>query len=157
MIDHAEIRHRVAALRLLLTKEELDGFIIPRSDMHQGEEVPDSEERLAYISGFTGSAGEAIVTKDTAALFVDGRYTLQADQQTPVDTFDHQSLVDNPLTVWLKSNVKKGQKIALVNSLGISSRVNDRTVEVRSQAKSVVVAFVFCHYAHTMCFGGFPL
>ena len=77
-------RPRVAALRTELARRGLTGFIVPRSDRHQNEYVPASEERLAWLTGFTGSAGTAIVLMERAVLFVDGRYTLQAREQ--VDT-----------------------------------------------------------------------
>src|SRR5262245_40476378 len=75
---------RVKALRTDPARAGLTGFIVPRSDRHQNEYVPASEERLAWLTGFTGSAGSAIVMMERAVLFVDGRYTLQAREQ--VDT-----------------------------------------------------------------------
>ena len=71
-----QLATRLARLRTELAKQRLDGLIIGREDMFQGEEVPPGDERLAYISGFTGSAGFALVTANTAALFSDGRYSL---------------------------------------------------------------------------------
>ena len=67
---------RIAALRAALEERDLDGFLIPRADEHQGEYVPANAERLAWLTCFTGSAGLAIVRADDAAIFVDGRYTL---------------------------------------------------------------------------------
>src|SRR5512136_351440 len=72
--DRAASGPRVAGLRAELARQGLDGFIVPRADRYQNEYVPPSDERLAWISGFTGSAGSAIVLADRAALFVDGRY-----------------------------------------------------------------------------------
>ena len=69
---------RVAALRTELARHDLTGWIVPRADRHQNEYVPAREERLAWLTGFTGSAGAAIVLMERAVLFVDGRYTLQA-------------------------------------------------------------------------------
>src|ERR1700685_3623631 len=79
--EAAEAAPRVAALRAELARRGLDGFIVPHADRHQKESLPPSERRLAWLTGFTGSAGTAIVTADRAALFVDGRYTLQARDQ----------------------------------------------------------------------------
>ena len=79
--ERAEGPARLAALRVALKEKQLDGFLVPRADAHQSEYVPRSEERLAYLTGFTGSAGLCVVLPETAALFVDGRYTLQAGQQ----------------------------------------------------------------------------
>src|SRR5438094_10375511 len=79
---------RVAALRTELARRGLTGFIVPRSDRHQNEYVPASEERLAWLTGFTGSAGTAVVLAERAALFVDGRYTLQARDQINTSLFE---------------------------------------------------------------------
>src|SRR5262252_8673430 len=72
---------RLAAFREELVRRKLTGFVVPRADQQQNEYVPSSEERLAWLTGFTGSAGMAIVLLNEAALFVDGRYTLQAGRQ----------------------------------------------------------------------------
>ena len=79
--DPAKGAERAAALRARLKELSLDGFIVPRADEHQGEYVPKSSERLAWLTGFTGSAGTAVVLADKAAIFVDGRYTLQVRDQ----------------------------------------------------------------------------
>src|SRR5258706_9963087 len=71
---------RLSAFREELARRKLTGFVIPRADQQQNEYVPPSEERLAWLTGFTGSAGLAIVLARTAAVFVDGRYTPQAGQ-----------------------------------------------------------------------------
>src|SRR4028118_1303932 len=67
----------VARLRTEMARRGLDGFIVPRADEHQGEYVPRSAERLAWLTGFTGSAGTAVILRNEAALVVDGRYTVQ--------------------------------------------------------------------------------
>src|SRR5689334_15340305 len=78
---------RLGALRTELKKRGLDGFVVPRADRQQNEYVPASEERLAWLTGFSGSAGAAVVLADKAALFVDGRYTVQAAAQTDTKMF----------------------------------------------------------------------
>ena len=82
--DRTQGHARVAALRAELERQGLDGFVVPRADRHQGEYVPASEERLSWLTGFSGSAGLAIVLRSEAAIFVDGRYTLAVRDQ--VDT-----------------------------------------------------------------------
>ena len=72
---------RIAKLRAELERRGLSGFVVPRADEHQSEYVPRNAERLAWLTGFTGSAGTAVVLLDKAALVVDGRYTLQAQAQ----------------------------------------------------------------------------
>ena len=98
---------RLAALRAELKRQNLDGFIVPRADRHQGEYVPPSEERIAWLTGFTGSAGAAIVLADRAAIFVDGRYQLQVRDQVDTSLFSVEHLVDNPPDKWLEANLPK--------------------------------------------------
>src|ERR1700719_5187172 len=92
---------RVAAWRAELARRGLDGFIVPHADRYQNEYLPPSEERLAWLTGFTGSAGAAIVLADRAVLFVDGRYTLQARDQADPKLFAIEHLVDTPPSVWI--------------------------------------------------------
>ncbi|MEJ1120267.1 aminopeptidase P family protein [Phyllobacterium sp. CCNWLW109] len=94
---------RVAKLRAELEGLKLDGFLVPRADEHQGEYVPARAQRLAWLTGFTGSAGVVLVLKNRAHLFVDGRYTLQAADQTDPSVFTIESLIDTPPAVWLRS------------------------------------------------------
>ncbi len=102
---------RVAALRAAFEAKGLDGFIVPRADRQQNEYLPSSEERLAWLTGFTGSAGTAIVLRDKAVLFVDGRYTVQADAQVDKTVFTIEHLVDTPPDQWLIHDVESGAKI----------------------------------------------
>ncbi len=95
---------RLAALREKLRNMGLDGFVIPRADEHLGEYVPASAERLAYISGFTGSAGLAIVLLDRAAMFSDGRYTLQLESETDAALWERLHITENPPEAWLKQH-----------------------------------------------------
>ncbi len=102
---------RTAALRKELQSRRLDGFIVPRSDEHQGEYVGPHAERLAWLTGFTGSAGTAVVLIDEAAIFVDGRYTVQAEEQTDGSVYNRCHLVDEPVTKWLSSHLASGQRL----------------------------------------------
>jgi Xaa-Pro aminopeptidase len=102
---------RVSALRAQLAQASLDGFLVPRSDEHQGEYVAACSERLQWLTGFTGSAGAAVVFTDRAVLFVDGRYTLQARVQVDQATFEIASLVETPPARWLPENVRAGMRI----------------------------------------------
>jgi Xaa-Pro aminopeptidase len=102
---------RVKALRTELARRGLTGFIVPRADRHQNEYVPAADERLAWLTGFTGSAGAAVVLMDRAALFVDGRYTLQAGQQADPAVFAIVHLVDTPPHQWLESNLAAGDRL----------------------------------------------
>ncbi len=102
---------RLAALRRELAARGLDGFIVPRSDEHQGEYVPPRGQRLAWLTGFTGSAGLAIVLPERAALFVDGRYTLQAAAQADTSLFEIRHLIDEPPSRWVASALKPGMTL----------------------------------------------
>ena len=81
----------------------MTGFIVPRSDRQQNEYVPACEERLAWLTGFTGSAGVAIVLMERAVLFVDGRYTLQAREQVDTSLFAIEHLVEMPPDRWIEA------------------------------------------------------
>lgn len=97
---------RVAKLREELNRLHLDGFLVPRADEHQGEYVAPRAQRLGWLTGFTGSAGAALILSNKAYVFVDGRYTLQVRVQTDPAVFDIESLVDNPPASWLEQNGK---------------------------------------------------
>ncbi|SDB65617.1 aminopeptidase P family protein [Belnapia rosea] len=92
---------RLAALRAELARAGVDGFLIPRADEYLGEYVPPSGERLAWLTGFTGSAGLAVVLMDCAALFADGRYTTQAAQQTDPALWEQRHITEQPAADWL--------------------------------------------------------
>jgi Xaa-Pro aminopeptidase len=105
---------RAARLRLLrerLASDGLAGFIVPRADEHQGEYVPLNGQRLAWLTGFTGSAGVAVVLRERAAVFVDGRYTLQAGAQVDTGAYQIRHLVDEPPAQWLAGAAAKGDVI----------------------------------------------
>ena len=103
---------RLAALRHELARRGLDGFLIPRADEHQNEYTPPCAERLAWQTGFTGSAGMAVALRDAAALFVDGRYTLQAPAQVDGQAFAILNSGETSPDSWLEKHVKAGWRIA---------------------------------------------
>ena len=109
--DPSKGAERAAALRAKLKELSLDGFIVPHADEHQSEYLPKSAERLAWLTGFTGSAGTAIVLADKAAIFVDGRYTLQVRDQVDRAVFEPVSSIETPAWDWLKANATAGQRI----------------------------------------------
>ena len=92
----------LSALRQELLRQGLDGFIVPRADEHLGEYVPASAERLAWLTGFTGSAGLAVVLGTTAAVFTDGRYVLQLAEQTDVNLWQRLHITEQPLPLDLR-------------------------------------------------------
>ena len=105
------VGERLVALRKELAGKGLVGFVVPRADEHQGEYVPGRAERLAWISGFTGSAGLAIVLADKAAIFVDGRYTIQVRDQVDPAHFEICHLINEPPEEWLGKALNPGDRL----------------------------------------------
>ena len=106
-----ETAARLAALRAELARRGLDGFVVPRADEHQGEYVAAASERLAWLTGFTGSAGTAVVLGARAAIFVDGRYTLQVRDQVDGACFDYRHLIEEPPAAWIEAHLDSGGKL----------------------------------------------
>ena len=104
-----ETAARVSALRKELARLGAHGFLIPRADEHQGEYVPARARRLTWLTGFTGSAGLAVLLPEKAAIFVDGRYTLQAEAEVDGTVFERRHLIDEPPPTWIATSLKPGQ------------------------------------------------
>ncbi len=104
-------RDNLPKLRKAIDEAGLDGFLIPHEDEYNNEYLPDCNERLMWATGFTGSAGAAVVLKDKAAMFVDGRYVIQVRSQVDESLYEYQRVEDRGQTNWLKANVKSGDKI----------------------------------------------
>jgi Xaa-Pro aminopeptidase len=102
---------RLAALREQLKAEKLDGFVVPLTDEHMSEYVGSYAQRLAWLTGFEGSAGSAVVLPEEAAIFVDGRYTLQVRQQVSPDQWSYQSVPETSTTQWLEEHAPEGARI----------------------------------------------
>ena len=109
--DPASAAPRVAALRDAMTDLGISAFLIPRADAHQGENVAPCDERLAWVTSFTGSAGIAAVSPGHAALFVDGRYTLQAAAQTDAAIFTVEPAGGAELARWLCAVLQPGARV----------------------------------------------
>jgi len=109
--DPARGVERLRALRAELERRGLEGFIIPRADEHQNEYVPPCAERLAWLTGFGGSAGVAIVLRTKAAIFVDGRYTLQARDEVDVKAFEPINIADKTPEAWLEAETRPAWRI----------------------------------------------
>src|SRR6266700_7316800 len=130
---------RLATFREELARRKLTGFVIPRADQQQNEYVAPSEERLAWLTGFTGSAGLAIVLTHEAAIFVDGRYTLQAGKQVDGKAWTVESLIDPPPESWLASHLKPGDRLGFDPWLHTSSAA-DRLAAGCARAGAELVA-----------------
>ncbi len=107
----AQSSTRIAALRAELKRRDLSGFVIPLADEHQGEYVPPSARRLAWLTGFNGSAGIAVVLADKAALFVDGRYTLQAREEADGAIYDFRTIPEEKPSDWIEAHLPSGGKL----------------------------------------------
>lgn len=107
-LSHSE---RLAALRAELARQGLDGFVVPHADAHQNEFLPSDAERLAWLTGFQGSAGTAVVLQDRAAIFVDGRYTLQVRDQVDGDLYSFHHLIEEPVADWVARVLDEGAKL----------------------------------------------
>ncbi|MBT9444194.1 MAG: aminopeptidase P family protein [Hyphomonadaceae bacterium] len=104
-------RKNLPKLRKALTARNLDGFVVPHEDEYQNEYVPEALDRLAWLTGFTGSAGAAAICGDKAAVFVDGRYTLQVRAQVDGKLFAYEDLVDLGIAGWIRREAPKGARI----------------------------------------------
>src|SRR5215471_17584011 len=103
-------RH-VPLIRQAMADQGLDGMLVPHEDEHQNEYLPAANDRLAWATGFTGSAGAAVILKDKAAIFVDGRYTLQVRDQVDQGLFEIKDLVEGGVSNWLENQLMAGQVI----------------------------------------------
>jgi Xaa-Pro aminopeptidase len=102
---------RLADLRAELARRGLQGFIVPRADEHLGEYVPAGAERLFWLTGFSGSAGLAVVLPDRAAVFTDGRYVLQLAAQTDPALWERRHIIDEPPPAWLAQHAPPDARI----------------------------------------------
>ncbi len=108
---HSPHKTRLTALRILLKKNRLDAYLVPRQDEYQGEYVSAYAERLKWLSGFGGSWGIAIVTQADAFIFVDGRYTVQVREQVDTKLFKPMHLIESPPQKWIETSLKKGNRL----------------------------------------------
>ncbi|MCE9828584.1 aminopeptidase P family protein [Vibrio diabolicus] len=110
---HNETLSRVNAIREWLVQHNIDALLVPHEDEYLGEYVPAHNERLHWLTGFTGSAGAAVITKDKAAIFVDGRYTVQVTKQVPSDLFEYRHLIEEPALDWVLDNLPTKASVAI--------------------------------------------
>ncbi len=110
---HNDTLSRVNAIREWLTQHNIDALLIPHEDEYLGEYVPAHNERLHWLTGFTGSAGAAVITQDKAAIFVDGRYTVQVTKQVPSELFEYRHLIEEPALDWIQDNLITNASVAI--------------------------------------------
>lgn len=110
---HNETLSRVNAIREWLIQHNIDALLVPHEDEYLGEYVPAHNERLHWLTGFTGSAGAAVITKEKVAMFVDGRYTVQVTKQVPGDLFEYRHLIEEPALDWVLDNLPTNASVAI--------------------------------------------
>ena len=133
-------RKHLPQLRKTLRALNLDGFIVPHEDEWQNEYVPPAYDRLAWTTGFTGSAGAAVVLLDKAAVFVDGRYTLQVRAQVDGALFAYRDLVDAGPAAWLRENAPRGGRIGYDPKLHSPDALARLRAAVEAAGASLVAA-----------------
>lgn len=110
---HNDTLSRVNAIREWLDQHNIDALLIPHEDEYLGEYVPAHNERLHWLTGFTGSAGAAVITQHKAAIFVDGRYTVQVTKQVPNELFEYRHLIEEPALDWIQDNLTANASVAI--------------------------------------------
>ena len=128
---------RLAALREEIAQEGLDGFLVPRADAHQGEYVAERDERLSWLTGFTGSAGFCVVLKGVAGVFVDGRYRTQVKAQV-ADDFTPVAWPETGLSNWLKEQLPNGGKVGFDPWLHSSGQIATAKKELNGSGVELV-------------------
>ena len=126
--DRSAVRDRLSALRQELKNRGLAGLYLPLTDEYQSEYLPMRAQRLTWLTGFTGSAGATVVLADKAAVWSDGRYTLQLAHQVDGALFERLHITDAPPTDWLKTNLKPGDRFAYdpwLHTEGMVKRLQD--------------------------------
>ncbi len=127
-------------IRAAMARQSLDGFLIPHEDEHQNEYLPAANDRLAWATGFTGSAGAAVIFQDKAAVFVDGRYTLQVRKQVDEGLFEIRDLVDGGVPAYLTDAAKAGWSIgydARLHSPEALERLRDAAAKAGATLQAV--------------------
>lgn len=129
---------RLDRLRTQLREAGLDAFLVPRADAHQGEYVAPSDERLAWLTSFTGSAGLAVVTVEDAALFVDGRYTLQAANEVATGSVTILRHPEDKPTDWLAGKLEAGSRVGFDPWLHTAGQVESDTGALAAKGMELV-------------------
>jgi Xaa-Pro aminopeptidase len=129
---------RLAALREQLRADKLDGFVVPLTDEHMSEYVGSYAQRLEWLTGFKGSAGSAVVLPEEAAIFTDGRYTIQVRQQVSPTEWSYQSVPETSVAKWLQENAPNGARIGYDPWLHTSEWVRQATKSLAAKGAELV-------------------
>ncbi|MFM7083717.1 MAG: aminopeptidase P family N-terminal domain-containing protein, partial [Hyphomicrobium sp.] len=131
--DPSLAKPRVAHLRKLMMAQNLEAYLVPHADEHQNEFLPPSAERLKWLTGFSGSAGLAVIGLKKAALFIDGRYTLQVQTECDPSLFEFLGPSDKKPTEWILSHCKKGATIGFDPWLHTINEITKMTSELAAK------------------------
>jgi len=129
---------RLNALREQLKTDRLDGFVVPLTDEHMSEYIGSYAQRLAWLTGFQGSAGSAVVLPEEAAIFTDGRYTIQVRQQVSATEWSYQSVPETSIAAWLKQHAPDGARIGYDPWLHSRDWVRAATVALKARGAELV-------------------
>ncbi|MBT4493217.1 MAG: aminopeptidase P family protein [Gammaproteobacteria bacterium] len=132
------IEQRLDLIRNEMAKSNIDAYLVPRADEFLGEYVPPQNERLKWISGFSGSAGVAVILKSSAAIFVDGRYTIQVRQQVPHKLFEFYHYIDEPPIKWLTDNLPGESTIGFDSRMATYSWYEDSSKTLAKKKISLI-------------------
>jgi Xaa-Pro aminopeptidase len=111
-MTHApSLEARLEALRAAMSAAGIEAFLVPRADAHQNEYVTPADERLKFISGFSGTGGTAVITMTEAAIFTDGRYLIQAANEAPASSWTVQNVKDSKIHSWLATRIARGARV----------------------------------------------
>jgi len=135
MSSHAD---RLAALREQLKADQLDGFVVPLTDEHMSEYVGSYAQRLEWLTGFKGSAGSAVVLPEEAAIFTDGRYSIQVRQQVSPTEWSYQSVPETSVAKWLQENAPNGARIGYDPWLHTADWVKQATKSLAARGAELV-------------------
>jgi Xaa-Pro aminopeptidase len=139
MLNSSPQAKRLSDIRDALKRQDLDALIVPRFDAHMAEYVADCDKRLMWATGFSGSAGLALITQDQAILFVDGRYTVQVREQCPEGLFSYRHLHDQPLADWLKTTELRGLRIGF-DPMHIPASWHQELTEAAAESHNHLIA-----------------
>ncbi|EGU37339.1 aminopeptidase P [Vibrio ichthyoenteri ATCC 700023] len=130
---------RLSAIRQWLVQHDIDALLVPHEDEYLGEYVPAHNERLHWLTGFTGSAGVAVITQQKAAIFVDGRYTVQVTKQVPSSLFEYRHLINEPALEWITEHVSAGKKIAIDPRMHSGSWLEAAQTKLSKQHQMIIL------------------
>lgn len=133
------ISKRLDAIRNWLTTKDYDAFIIPHEDEFLGEYIPEHNERLLWATGFTGSAGAAVISTNKAAIFVDGRYTVQVRNQVCDSNFEYCHLTEEPYWQWINNNSNIIKKVAYDPKMHSASWLKNFVSHLNSNIELIAV------------------